>query len=207
MAITYPITLPVSQGFTDVTIRPFSIVGMYPSEFTGSQQTYAHAGQFLVGSMSFPPMKRADAAPIVSALMSLQGTRGTFYFGDPAWSSPQGVATGTPLVNGGSQTGQDLITDGWTAGVNGILKAGDWLQIGSGSTRQLCMVLLSDIDSDGGGNATIPLFPRIRTAFANNTAIVTSSPKGVFRLMQDIDFSQTLGAITNLGTVSFVEAF
>lgn len=206
MAIIYPFTLPVAQGFTTVSIRPFAFTGVFTSEFTGSQQTYSHAGQFLVASVSFPPMKRADAAPIVAALMGLQGVRGTFYFGDPQWTAPQGISTGTPLVNGASQTGQDLITDGWTNSQTGIVKAGDWLQIGSGSTQQLCMVL-ADANSDGSGNATISLFPRIRTAFANNAGITVSSPKGVWRLTQNFDITQDMGAITRLGSVQFVEAF
>jgi hypothetical protein len=206
MAITYPFTLPVSQGFTSVDIRPVSVVGMFASEFTGTQQTYAHPGQFLTASVSFPPMKREDAAGIVAALMSTQGTRGTFYFGDPQWTSPRGIGTGTPLVSGASQTGQDLITDGWTISQTGIMKAGDWVQVGSGSTQQLCMVL-ADADSDGSGNATLSLFPRIRTAFADNTSLTVSSPTGVWRLMQAIDFGQQLGAITQLGTIQFLEAF
>ena len=206
MAITYPITLPTAQGFFSVSIRPFSRVGVFASDFTGQQQVYAHAGQFLVCDISFPPMKRAEAAPIVAALQSLQGARGTFYFGDPAWTSPQGVGTGTPLVNGASQTGQDLITDGWTISQTGIVKAGDWLQIGSGSDRQLCTVL-ADANSDGGGNATISLFPRIRTAFANNAPITVTNPTGVWRLVQEIDFAQTLGGITQINTVTAVEAF
>jgi hypothetical protein len=151
-------------------------------------------------------MKREDAAPIVAALMGLQGIRGTFYFGDPQWTSPQGIGTGTPLVNGASQTGQDLITDGWTVSQTGIVKAGDWLQIGSGSTQQICMVL-ADANSDGSGNATISLFPRIRTAFADNVAITVTSPKGVWRLTQPFIISQNLGAITSLGSIQFVEAF
>ena len=61
------------------------------------------------------------------------------------------------------------------------VKAGDWLQIGTGSTRQLVKVT-ADANSDGSGNATIEIWPRIRTAFGNNTAITTSSPTGVFAM-------------------------
>lgn len=32
---------------------------------------------------------------------------------------------GTPLVNGASQSGASIVTDGWSSGVTGILKAGD----------------------------------------------------------------------------------
>tara|TARA_R110000787_G_scaffold42392_3_gene104383 strand:+ start:2331 stop:2951 length:621 start_codon:yes stop_codon:yes gene_type:complete len=206
MAITYPITIPTAQGFTSISIRPFSQVGVFTSEFTGSQQVYAHAGQFLLCDISFPAMKRADAAPIVAALQSLQGALGTFYFGDPAWSYPIGVGTGTPLVDGASQSGTTLTTDGWTASQTGIMKAGDWVQIGAGSSRQLCTVL-EDADSDGAGDATLSLFPRIRTAFANNVGLTVNNPKGVWRLASEISFSQTLGGMTQIETVTAVEAF
>ena len=206
MAITYPITLPTAQGFTSVSIKPFSRVGVFASEFTGQQQVYAHAGQFLICEISFPSMKRADAAPIIAALQSLQGARGTFYFGDPAWTSPQGIGTGTPLINGASQTGQDLITDGWTISQTGIMQAGDWVQVGTGSARQLCTVL-ADANSDGSGNATLSLFPRIRTTFATNAALTVTNPTGVWRLAGEIDFAQTLGGMTQIGTITAVEAF
>ena len=206
MAISYPITLPTAQGFFTVSIRPFSRVGVFASEFTGQQQVYAHAGQFLFCEIAFPQMKRSDAAPIIAALQSLQGARGTFYFGDPAWYQPQGVGTGTPTINGASQTGTSINTTGWTSSQTGILKAGDWIQIGTGSTRQLCMVLV-DANSDGSGQATLELFPRVRTAFASGTSITVSNPTGVWRLTAEMDFSQVLGGITSLNTINAVEAF
>ena len=41
------------------------------------------------------------------------------------------------------QTGAALITDGWTASQTGILKAGDWLQLGSGSTAARWLIYAS----------------------------------------------------------------
>lgn len=206
MPISYPITFPTAQGFTRVTIAPRSAVAMFASPFTGQQQVYQHPAQMLTATIEIPPMKREDAADVIAAVLSLQGTRGTFYLGDPAWTSPRGVGTGTPLINGGSQTGQDLITDGWTISQSNIMRAGDWLQIGTGDTRQLCMVLVN-ANSDGGGNATFSLFPRIRTAFVNNTALVVTSPTGVWRLTDDSSFIQDVGAMTRGVTLNAVEAF
>lgn len=206
MAISYPITLPTAQGFRRVTIAPRSAVAIYASPFTGQQQVYQHPGQFLTASIELPPMDRSSAAGFVAAMLSLQGLTGTFLFGDPAWTSPRGVGTGTPLVNGGSQTGQDLITDGWTTSQTGIVKAGDWLQIGSGATQQLCMVL-ADANSNGSGVATISLFPRIRTAFADNTAITVNNPKGVWRMSDDGSFLQDVDSLTRGIVINAVEAF
>jgi hypothetical protein len=39
--------------------------------------------------------------------------------------------------------------------------------------------------SDGSGNATIDIFPRLRESPANNTALDLTSPKGLFRLSEN----------------------
>src|SRR3954463_10292223 len=127
-------------------------------------------------------MIRANGgAAWVAALRSLDGPVGTFYLGDTAWKTPRGTATGTPLVNGASQTGEDLATDGWTASVTGILKAGDWIQLGTGSSARLYMVMV-DANSNGSGQATLTIRPKLRSSPGDNSAIVTNSPVGVFRL-------------------------
>lgn len=78
-----------------------------------------------------------------------------------------GALGGTPLVNGANQSGTSLVTDGWTASVTGVLKAGDiitcasskavnpWTRKSTGALR--LMVVTADVDSDGSGNATIPI--------------------------------------------------
>ena len=94
------------------------------------------------------------------------------------WSMDQNVrshtvgthtTSSTPLVNGASQSGESLITDGWQAST-AILKAGDIVTIanvnavnpqnrdltGSG-VRQFTVT--ADVSSDGAGNATLPIFP------------------------------------------------
>jgi hypothetical protein len=110
-----------------------------------------------------------------------------------------GALGGTPLVNGANQgtinTGStdnpwaattSLVTDGWTAAVGNRLKAGDVITLGLGGTRvesvnpetkqstgQLQQfVVVSDVTSDGSGNATIVISPAIIAggAYQNVTA-------------------------------------
>ncbi len=133
-----------------------------------------------------PLRERATAEALVAALCSLNGREGTFLFGDSGNPTARGTATGTPLVKGANQTGEDLLTDGWTAGVTGILKAGDWIQLGSSSTARLYKVL-ADANSDGSGNATLTVWPRLSPVQVpvDNSAIVVSAAKGLFRLMTD----------------------
>lgn len=91
---------------------------------------------------------------------------------------------GTPVVNGSGQTGGNLVTNGWTASVTGLLNAGDVITMAGVnavnpqsqlSTGQLAnFVVTSNVNSDASGNATIPIYPAITTTGAFQT--VTASP-------------------------------
>ena len=109
------------------------------------------------------------------------------------WSADQNVNThtigthstgSTPLVNGASQTGSSLITDGW-ANSTLVLTEGDVFTIGddvfavnprsresTGVLRQF--VVTADATSDGSGDLTIPIWPPITTTGAYQT--VTATP-------------------------------
>lgn len=188
MPVSFPISLPSSPTARRITIRPRSAVAGDSSGFTLQSQTYAWRGQRLEAEVQLPPMTRADAAAWVAALVSLNGQEGSFLLGDTSATTPRGVATGTPLVKGAGQTGTDLITDGWTTGVTGILKAGDWIQLGSGSTARLHLVL-ADADSDGLGDATLVLWPALRSSPADNAALTITAAKGLFQLAGPIEWS------------------
>jgi len=178
--ITYPVSFP-NIGIKSMTIRAVSIVGISQSPFTGQQQIYKHQGQWWEAEITLPPMKRDDAEQIAAFLLKLNGRYGTFTLGDPANTAPRGVGTGTPLVAGSSQTGAELVTDGWTANTTGILKAGDWIQLGSGSATRLHKVL-NDVNSNASGVATLDIWPNLRSSPSDNAAITVISPKGHWRL-------------------------
>lgn len=180
MAISYPISLP-NADIAKVRLVANNIVGVSQSPFTAVQQVYKYTGQFWEADITLPPMKREQAEYWISFLLKLNGSYGTFLLGDPNGQTARGVATGTPLVNGASQTGNELITDGWTTSTTGILKAGDYIQLGSGATAKLYKVL-DDVNSDSSGNATLTLFPDLRTSPSDNATITVANPKGVFRL-------------------------
>jgi hypothetical protein len=188
MPISFPISLPGSPSARSITIRKLSVVGMDASPFTLQPQTYTWPGQMWFADVQLPPMKRPEAEAWIAALVSLNGKEGSFLLGDTANLLPRGIGTGTPLVKGGSQTGTDLITDGWTAGQTGILKAGDWVQLGTGSTARLHKNLV-DVNSNGSGEATLTLWPKLRSSPADNAALTVSSPKGRFMLAQEIEWS------------------
>jgi hypothetical protein len=181
MAIAFPIDLPDTDSFREARMTARTSVGVTRSPFTGAQQVQKHQGQWWEFECALVPMNRDTAEDWISFLLSLNGQEGTFLLGDPLGVVPRGIATGTPLIKGASQTGRTLITDGWTASTQNILKAGDYFQLGSGSETRLHKVLTNSA-SNALGESTLDIFPEIKTAYADNTAISTSNARGAFRL-------------------------
>ena len=204
MAMTYPLQFP-SQCVREITIRSRNIVGISTSPFTGQQQVYKHQGEWWEAEMSFPPMKPENAEQVATFLLKLSGMFGTFLMGDPINKSPRGVGTGTPLVKGAEQVGNELVTDGWTINTPNILKAGDWIQLGSGVTSRLHKVL-DNVNSDATGTATLTLFPSLRSSPADNAVIVTTDTVGLWRLStNDIEYNIQTGQFYGI-TLACMEA-
>jgi hypothetical protein len=191
LATSFPVTLPavaIHRGATNprrIHFQQVSAVAVGQSPYTLSQQVQRRQGQVWRVDVEYPPIaNRATAEALHAALCSLNGREGTFIFGDTAGTTALGAGGGTPLVKGGGQTGEDLLTDGWPNNTIYVLYAGTWVQIGTGSTARLYKVL-NDVASNGSGEATLTLWPRIFTAWADNAALTFTSPKGVFRLITD----------------------
>jgi len=183
VAESYPLNLPAG-GIASVRLIARDAVGVSVSPFTGTQQIFRHQGQTWEADISLPPMTRDESESWASFLLRLRGQYGTFLLGDPNAATPRGSASatpGTPVVNGASQIGDELNIDGLPASATGYLKAGDYIQIGSASTATLHKVL-EDVNSNASGEATLNLWPRVRTAPNDNDPITVSNAKGVFRL-------------------------
>ena len=110
---------------------------------------------------------------------------------------PTPVEAAAALVNGADQTGATLAVDGLQASKTDVFKAGDYFQVGTGSSSRLHMVT-ADADSNASGEATLDIWPPLRSSPADNAAVTVSSPKGVFRLTEnvtgwDIDAARTYG--------------
>lgn len=178
MSISYPLTLPTTKSPAKVTLSFASAVALSQSQFSFAQQVQQFDGMAWLAEISYPPMTRADgAADMMAFLLKLNGRQGTFLLGDQTAGTPRGAATGTPLVNGANQTGQSLVTDGWTNSTTNILRAGDYISIG-----QRMYFILNDVNSNGSGQATLDVWPQIRDLPGDNSPIVTANCKALFRL-------------------------
>lgn len=168
--------LPLTR-VTDVTRRLATAVGITPSPFTLSAQVQDWGGEVWEYDIEFAVLAdSADGRRLGAFLASLGGPRGTFTFRDPFIRNPVGL--GAPMVNGGGQTGNSLITDGWLKG----MAAGDFIQLGTGVSTRLYQ-LTADFTPSGGA-ATLQITPRLRSATVDNEAIVVTSPGVLLRLVE-----------------------
>lgn len=181
MAISFPLNHPTSPGFSTFEMLPISNVGITSSIFSFKQETQKHQGQIWGASVMLPPMNKDDALEWESFFLKLNGMEGTFLLGDPEGLTPRGVATGTPIVDGPSQTGNTLSTRGWDVSETNILRVGDYIQLGSGVNSLLHRVL-NDSDSDVSGLASFDIWPDIRTPPNDRDPVVIISPRGLFRM-------------------------
>lgn len=183
MAETYPLSTP-SLDIASIRLVGRTAVASVESPFTYTQQIHRHQGEGWTADIMLPPMKQDTAEAWVSFLLRLRGQFGTFLLGDPIGQTARGSASttpGTPVVAGAGQTGDNLNIDGLPISATGYLKAGDYIQLGSGATATLHKVL-EQVDTDGTGAATLNLFPKVRTAPADNAVVTVENCKGVFRL-------------------------
>ncbi len=124
-----------------------------------------------------------------------------------------GTYTGTPLVNGASQTGSTLVTDGWTSG-GATLNKGDNFTIGSGATgvysvnpqsyqntTQLQDFVVTQTISDTTGAMSIAISPPIITSGPFQTVVASPADNAT------INVAGASGAISSQGLGFHKQAF
>ena len=176
----------------------------FVSPLSGAVQTTAMSGARWTATYSYPPMTHAEAGEFLAFLISLQGSENRFNAWDPLHKlkGNRGTPTGTPLVDGASQTGVTLATDGWSASTN-VLKKGDYFVV----NNELKMVT-ADETSDGSGDVTLNFEPALRASPSNNAALTISSCTAVMMLVDDNQTMWDQTSIENYGlTFSGIEAF
>jgi len=165
-------TLPTSPE--TVTIKFDSWHGMTESKsLSGRSFRRLIGGHYWAFTFKYSgALSRADAMKLLSFFQGQKNGFDTFTTTVPGMTVPLWVATGTPLVNGASQVGSSIITDGWTVSITGILKAGDILKF---ANHTKVYMVTADANSNGSGQATISISPALVQSPADNSAITISS--------------------------------
>jgi len=173
MAISYPLATPTTIGIESIELRAVNAVAISQSPFTFQQQVISHGGQKWEASVSIPPVRRDLAAPWKAMLTALKGQTGTFLLGDPDYATPQGTVTSCVLTgSAGDETASVVMT--------GSLLAGDYIQLGTGSSSRLHQVLV-----DQTGNGSLEIWPALRSDYTG-ASVTFNAAKGVFRLSSNM---------------------
>jgi len=178
---TYPLSIPTTPNFktSEWTIR--RSVAVSSSPFTYAQQSADFGGSVWQTTVSLPPMNREQAVEWQTFFMQLHGRFGTFKIGDPDAKTIRGGLNSTINVNGAHSIGAYSVAIENATASTLILKKGDYIQFGSGATQKLHMVV-ADCTSNGSGQATVEIEPPLKSALADDSAIVYTSAQMIARL-------------------------
>ena len=163
-------TFPTSPAFQSLAVSSNQSTFVSRS-ISGRRQSRQIGGQYWRMRASFPPMTRAQFAPIYAFVIAQRGRYESFSIVPAVISTGQGSPSGTPLVNGADQTGRSLVTNGWSNSI-AIFKAADYLKI-AGNDK--VYMVTADVSSNGSGEASIAIEPALVASPANDAAITHSS--------------------------------
>lgn len=172
--MTTIITFPSGTGFPGFTgyslklgRKSFSL----RSPFTGKRQLINTTYALWSFKGTFSKADKVFAGQLRAFMTQLEGQSNAFRLPLPEYAAPStGYVGAAGLVNGASQVGNSLITDGWTASA-AIFKRGDYFNI-----NDELKLITADVSANGSGQATLLFEPSIRVSPADNLALGVSNP-------------------------------
>lgn len=176
------VTFPESMCAGEIIFSIDRVVGRTASSYTLQDSVYKWPGERWRADVTLPPTTDKTKAGEWKAFgVKLQGSFGTFLMGDASAKQPRGVVSGVITVDGAGQTGNQLNATGFLSLTDFVFRAGDYIQLGSGQSSRLHMVV-DDVDSDSSGDATLNIEPALRESPTNGATITYINARGVFRL-------------------------
>ena len=162
-----------------VTREASGAISVARSPFTAGQQVQDWGGEWWSFDVEFATHIDAKARTMAGFFVGLRGPVTTFLFRDPSIVQ---TVVGTPRVSGAAQAGRMLVTSGWVPSST-VMRAGEFIQLGSGDTARLHQVLADSV-SNGAGVATLLIWPKLRTSPVNGSAVVVDKPAALVRLVR-----------------------
>ena len=144
-------------------------------------------GQRFSFTVSYPPMKRTEFAPIMAFIMKQRSRKENFTITLPSYFNALGSETGTLLVNGAHSVADTTIAiDGFASDGAGRLKAGDLIKF----AHDKVYMIIDDVTSSSNA-ATVTIEPPLRTALTNNSSVSYDSIQFTVHLTSDVQEFQT----------------
>ena len=147
-------------------------------------------GQRFSFTISYPPMKRSDFAPIMAFIMKQRNRKEDFTITMPSYLNAQGNETGTLLVNGSHSASDTTIAiDGFAGDGAGRLKAGDLLKF----AHDKVYMVVEDVTSSSN-SATVTIEPPLTTALADDSVVTYDNVPFTVHLTNDVQEFGAVGA-------------
>ena len=144
-------------------------------------------GQRFSFTVSYPPMKRTEFAPIMAFIMKQRSRKENFTITLPSYFNALGSETGTLLVNGAHSVADTTIAiDGFASDGAGRLKAGDLIKF----AHDKVYMIIDDVTSSSNA-ATVTIEPPLRTALTNNSSVSYDSIQFTVHLASDVQEFRT----------------
>lgn len=177
-------TFDLNQVPSNVTMEIVGNTGLFGAPLVASAQTLARSTKWNA-RYTFNVLRandRADLMGTIAALLGQQNRLRVSVFDNPK----RGVNGGTPLVDGGSQTGFSLNIKGATFNAVNWIRKGDYFSVFVGAEHELKMATV-DASADGAGLVVLSFAPRLRAAPLDDAVIfvedgVLTKPQGIFVL-------------------------
>jgi len=156
-------------------------------------------GQRFKFSASYPPMTRAEFAPVIAFIMKQRSQKETFQIALPDLKNAKGNVSGTVLVNG-VHSADDTTID--VDGMTGTIKAGDFVKFAGHSKVYM---VVTDATASAGA-ATLTIEPPLRSALADDEAVTYDGVEFTVRLTNDVQQFNTSDLDLYRFEVDFIEA-
>ena len=186
MTITFPIVIPID--FVDqATFREVNLTGFNDSIFTGSREKQAYEGGWWTVDVRWAELSAVEGEDLGAILSALRGAEGTCTLIDFLNRAPRGEAAtnpGTPSVNGAGQFGYTVDIKGGPSSVTNWLLRGSRIQIGP-DTRPRLYKVLTDVSTDIAGEATIDIWPALKSPVLDSDPVVLTNPKLLLEMVEN----------------------
>ena len=188
-------TYPTSPVFTSANFRS-EFFNLSSQTISGRTQVRNIDGQRFTFSAAYPPMTRAEFAPVMGFIMAQRGMAETFTIVLPEVSSSSGSVSGTiSAAAAGSIGDTSIAVDGFT----GTLKAGDVFKFANHAK-----VYMATADRSGSG--VLSFQPALVAAVPDNNAITHDNVPFTVRLNNDVQEYSISTDLTYTYEVDFIEA-
>jgi hypothetical protein len=126
------ILVPSTPGPAKANLKKFDPIAEVIGPFDGSAQQQQYQNNWWELDLEWPEMTWAQFAPLDAFAGALKGKLGSFVWGPPLATGPQGMGllAGVPVATGADAAGSNqLHTSAWLPTQSGILLPGDFLGI------------------------------------------------------------------------------